>query len=197
MSEGIIYKYVIDPILSDLRIATSKLLSEQLNIIDIACGTGALAFELSKKAKSVTGIDNSIGMIKIAQQIQNKLEITNTHFICADAKDLSQFKTKQFDAATISLAIHQFDTQSGLLILKELKRISKEILVIDYNCPLPDNLYKQFTFIIERLAGREHFKHFKAYQKLGGINTYLRQLNLQTTKEKVKGKAIFSLVLCA
>lgn len=196
MIESIFYKIFIDPVLSDLRIATSKLLSAQLNIIDVACGTGSLAFELSKKAKSVTGIDTSESMIKTANQTKNKLGIQNVVFQFVDATDLSLFKTNEFDIATISLALHQFDTQTGLQMLKELKRIARKTLIVDYTYPLPANYYKQLTWFIEWMAGGDHYRNFRTYQEIGGIDAYLKLLNLQVIKTAHIGKSIFSLVLC-
>ena len=59
--------------LSGLRTATAGMIPDQLHIIDIACGTGALAFELSKNTAHVTGIDASESMIITANQAKNKL----------------------------------------------------------------------------------------------------------------------------
>lgn len=196
MKEGTIYKFMIDPMLSGLRSATANMIPGQLRIIDIACGTGALAFELGKNASYVVGIDAAESMIETAKHTKNKLGIKNAEFLVADATDLSQFNTHEFDVATISLAIHQFDRHTGLQILTELKRISKKTLIVDYACPLPPNYYKPIIWFIERLAGGAHYKNFKAYQKFGGIHSYLNHLKLDSLKESSKGKSIFSLVLC-
>ncbi len=182
--------------LSGLRKATTSMIPDQLRIIDIACGTGALAFALCKKASHVTAIDASESMIRKAEQTKEKLGIQNVTFQVADAKDLSSFRSKEFDVAIISLALHQFDTDTGLKLLKDMKRIAKEILIIDYTSPLPANYYKQLIWFIEWIAGGDHFKNFKAYQKFGGIQTYLGQLSLHRTRETKKGKSIFSLLLC-
>jgi len=196
MTEGTIYKFIIDPMLSGLRTATAGMIPDQLHIIDIACGTGALAFELSKNTAHVTAIDASESMIITANQAKNKLGVQNVTFRVANATDLSPFNTNEFDVATISLAIHQFDTQTGLQILEELKRIAREILIVDYASPLPANYYRHLTLFIEWLAGGDHFRNFKTYQEFGGIDTYLEQLELNAINKSIKGKGIFSLVLC-
>ena len=196
MTEGTFYKFIIDPLLSGLRKDTAKMIPENLQIIDVACGTGALAFELSKKAQHVTGIDASESMVKTANISKTKFGISNLTFKVANATELHQFKKNEFDIATISLAIHQFDTETGLLIINELNRISKKILIIDYACPLPNNLYRNLIFFIEKLAGREHFKNFKTYQEYGGIQAYLNQHKLASIITSEKGKSIFSMVLC-
>lgn len=182
--------------LSGLRGATASMIPDQLRIIDIACGTGALAFELSKNAAQVTAIDASESMITTANQLKEKWGMQHVTFQVADATDLSLFNTNEFDVATISLAIHQFDTPTGMKMLEEMKRISSEILIVDYASPLSANYYKYLTWFIEWMAGGDHFKNFKTYQKFGGIDTYLKQLHLQVIKRTEKGQSIFSLVLC-
>lgn len=196
MTEGTIYKLLFDPMLSSLHSATARTIPGQLQILDIACGTGALAFELSKSARYVVGIDTSESMVETAHRTKNKLGIQNTEFIVADATDLSQFSTNEFDVATISLALHQFDTTTGLKILQEMKRIAKEVLIVDYASPLPANAYKPFIWMIEWIAGGNHYKNFKIYQQFGGISAYLKKLNLQVLNTKCKGKSNFYLVLC-
>ncbi|MEE4259500.1 MAG: methyltransferase domain-containing protein [Bacteroidales bacterium] len=196
MTEGTIYKFIIDPLLSGLRKATAEIIPEGKNIIDVACGTGALAFELSKKAHQITAIDASESMVKTAHNTKIKFGYSNIDFKVADATQLSQFENTEFDLATISLAIHQFNTYTGLKILEELKRISKEILIVDYACPLPPNYYRHFIWFIERLAGGAHYENFKIYQGSGGIENYLDKLKINTLKKSTKGKSVFSLVLC-
>ena len=196
MIEKNIYKLTIDPLLSGMRRKASLMFMDNLNIIDIGCGTGAFALKLSEKANYVIGIDSSEEMIKVANQTKNKRSIKNAEFVLADASNLKHYESNKFDVASISLAIHQFDRETGLTILKEMKRIAKEVLIIDYACPLPKNIYKSATYFIERLAGKEHYMHFRTYQQYGGIDTYLNQLNLKISKENKANNSIFSMVLC-
>lgn len=197
MTEGKIYKIIIDPLLTSLRATTSNLVPDNLKIIDIACGTGALAIELSKKSHHVLGVDISKSMIQTANKMKRKLNITNAEFMVLDATQFKEFKTKEFDLATISMAIHQFDTNTGIKILSELSRIAKEILIVDYACPIPNVIYNRFIYFIERLAGKEHFRNFKSYQHFGGIYPYLNQLKIKSLREFKEAKSIFYLVYCS
>lgn len=196
MTEGKIYKIVIDPLLSGLRDATAQLVPDNLNIVDAACGTGALVLELSMKSNHVIGIDVSESMVQTANKIKIEKSIDNVEFILADITQLNNFNTNHFDLATISMAIHQFDTNKGIQALIELKRVAKEILIIDYSCPLPSGYLKQFIYFIERIAGKEHFKNFKTYQKNGGIHMYLEKLKLTLIAHTSYGGSLFSLVHC-
>ena len=89
--------------------------------------------------------------------------LLNTNILFAQIED------DEFDLATISLAIHQFSRTTALAILMELKRISSQILIIDYTSPLPGNLYKPLIQLTERIAGKEHTNNFRAFHKNGGI----------------------------
>lgn len=59
------------------------------NVLDMACGAGRHAILLAKKGLSVTAVDLSENLLKIAKQIAEK-ENLNIHFIQSDIRD---FKT--------------------------------------------------------------------------------------------------------
>jgi toxoflavin synthase len=78
-----------------------------LNVLDVGCGSGALAQELSSRGASVVGYDIS------AEQIANakKLE-TNIEFLVSDPR---YFKTeKKFDKAVSVLVLHYAKDQEHL-----------------------------------------------------------------------------------
>jgi ubiquinone/menaquinone biosynthesis C-methylase UbiE len=195
-NEGFIYKLLIDPLLSSVQDKAIRLIKPDRKIIDIACGTGALVFKLSKKAKHITGIDLSESMIETARKTQKKLNIRNVNFIVKDAKDLNCYKDNEFDISTISMVLHQFPTSVGIAILGEMKRISGEIIIIDYSCPLPDNIYNTIVYIIERLAGKEHYKNFKSFMKYGGIESFIKEVKLDKSYETKTGNNIFTVLKC-
>ncbi len=118
MSEsGPFYSTFIDPLLTTMRkrIALEIKLNEK--VIDIACGTGAQAFALSKVATKVTGIDLSESMINFAKKASVKQKTSNTEFFVCDATNLKSFKNNDFDIAIMSLALHQFSPKIHLPIL--------------------------------------------------------------------------------
>lgn len=194
---GYIYKIVIDPILAPLRTSAEKYINSQSTIIDVACGTGSLAFILSKNAASVTGIDMSESMLNIALKRQKKIKAENVRFLLKDASKLYEYGEKTFDYATISMALHQFSPDLAVKIMVELKRIANEIVVIDYAHPLPKTRYKVITYLIERLAGKEHFSNFKKYQSLGGLSSIIGKSGLRIIDYKIRGNSIFILSKCS
>ena len=69
-------------------------LSGTERILDLACGFGRHAIELSRRGFSVVGVDITLDYIKEAMRISS-LEKLNTEFICADLRNVS-FKN-EFD----------------------------------------------------------------------------------------------------
>lgn len=197
INSGFFYQKFIDPALSSIHDATVSNVPEVSNVIDVACGTGALAFNLAGKAEKVTGIDISQEMITTAIMSKQKQGITNVDFQVLDATELSCFKNDEFDVATISLAIHQFSPIIARQVIKELIRVADQILFIDYASPLPKNIYRPFINTIESFAGKEHSANFRAFQKLGGIPSYIDEFGLVTIRKVSAGKGNFTIALCS
>ena len=96
---------VIDMILDNAGVhAKSK-------VLDLACGTGVLIpYYLDREVSSVTGVDISPNMIKIAS---SKFESDKVSFICADA-ETDSFGTG-FDSIVIYNAFPHFSDPRRLL----------------------------------------------------------------------------------
>ena len=177
--DGKIHEIIFDTPLKEIRKIITKQIKPNSKVIDIACGTGSLVFDLSNKCKSVIGIELSSIMIKHAKKRQ-KLRNEQTHtknnnitFIHADATNLPKFKDQEFDYATISMMLHEVPQDLRIRVLKEAKRISKNIIIADYSTPQPKNIFGDIVKIIEFLAGSNHFKGFKSFFKILGFDSGL------------------------
>ena len=104
-------------------------------VLDVATGTGAQAYELAKLGYDVTGIDLSPEMLNQARKkISSSLKLK---FQQSDGTNLP-FKDNSFDASTISLGLHDMPYEIDILVLKEMKRVTKKdgpILIVDYSEP--------------------------------------------------------------
>jgi SAM-dependent methyltransferase len=89
------------------------------DILDIACGEGSFAVEMSQKGFSVTGIDQSPRMIKLALE-KNGDEGCGAKFFVKDMREL-QFK-EDFDLVTCF-----FDSLNYLLSVKDLMQTFKGV----------------------------------------------------------------------
>ena len=192
-----IYSMLIDPMLNSSHSRAASFIKEHNNVLDVACGPGALSLMIAKiPGTRVTGIDLDHNMIKEAERKVKKKSISNARFLQLDATDLSQFSEKEFDVALISLALHQFSPEAGLKVLNEMKRVSKSIIIVDYAFPIKAGFYRWFTWLIEWLAGGDHYRNFKQYQKNGGMDTLLNQSGIIIKERYFQGKGTLMVSLC-
>lgn len=139
--------FVIKP----LRYEAAKrlLLPDGSRVLDLATGTGEQALALAKEGYDVTGIDLSQDMLKRA--IQKCTPNLKLRFIHGDATQLP-FASNSFDAVTISFALHDMPYEIRLMVLKEIRRVTKTdgiIMVIDYLEPAK-NLIAMITYKLVR-----------------------------------------------
>jgi ubiquinone/menaquinone biosynthesis C-methylase UbiE len=193
--EGIIYKIIIDTFLRKSHGKASGLIENNASVIDIACGNGTLAFMHAKRASQVTGIDLAEKAIRTANRRLSKLAFRNIEFIEMDAGDLSRFSNNQFDYATISLAVHQFKVETGIDILRQMSRIAKNIIILDYNYPIPSGINGLIVKTAERLAGTEHNRNFRYYLLHGGIEYFTTKAGLEI-RHIENTSSVFKIVVC-
>lgn len=191
--DGKIYNIFSDNVLKEVRQIILQNIKSKSTVIDIGCGTGELVLSLAKKCKKVVGIDLSLKMIKYAK----KNTKDNIKFFHQDATNLKDVKNKQYDYAVISMALHEMLPQSlRLKVLIETKRIAKKIIIADYATPLPFNFKSLGIYIVEFIAGINHFKGFRNFQKNNGINQIIKNTNLRIDKDfKTKDKTIRVVIL--
>ena len=196
VESGGFYSTFIDPVLAKMRTRLANNVEPGKKVIDIACGTGAQVFELVPKSDLVVGVDLSDSMIKKALQLKNRYKVENVEFKVCDATDLSDFGDGQFDYAIMSLALHQFSPKLYASIVSEMKRVSENIIIIDYAVPLPRNIVGYGSKWVEFMAGIEHNRNFRKYYKAGGLNSILPKHNLKITYSEYFAKDAFHLAVC-
>ena len=193
---GLIYRGFIDPVLSSYYGKVTSEINTGDNILDIASGTGSLAISISEIAGKVTGIDLSEEMVGIANRMTGKRNKDNIEFMLQDASDLTLFKEDDFNVAVTSMAIHQFDPILAVRILKEMQRIARKVIIMDYNFPIWRIIPRLVILAIERIAGGDHYRNFKSYNSEGGLDYYIKKAGLTIMKEKLRKGATFRIVVC-
>jgi len=177
------YKLFIDPLLYKLRSKVSSLIPEECSIIEIGSGTGAQSLLLAKTASKVVGIDINKKMTSCAANKAKKLKLDNIKYFATDGSNLNFISDKEFDYSTITLALHELKDELRFQIIKEMKRISKHIIIVDYNTPLPNNFSGWVSKKIEKLAGGSHYAGFKNYTERGGILKIINEMGLTVEKQ--------------
>ena len=185
------YRYLIDPLLRKLRCSIRDQVLEGSTCLDIACGTGSLAFELGRSCSSVVGIDLDEPKIEAARERAEKKGFDHLSFRIMDATNLSEFEDQHFDYATMAMAIHQFPPELRETIIREAKRVSKKLLIADYAVPLPKSFSGWMAKFIEYLAGEEHNGNFRHYYRTGGLENQFKQLGFSFEIQAIRGSGIF------
>ena len=168
------------------------------SIIDIATGTGDIAYDLIQVNNKVVGIDNAEQMLEIANQ---KNTSDNISFQLEDAENMS-FENDSFNAATVSFGVRNFEDLSiGLIEIKRILAPGGKLVILETAVPSFFILrfgYFLYTKIIIPLLGRiiaknqtaykylsnsaQHFPHGKEFQsileKVGFTNIEIRYLSL-------------------
>jgi len=143
------------------------------SILDMCCGTGYQVIMLRRKGLRAIGLDISSQMLSVGK----KKSGNGVVFIEGDASH-APFRGARFAGIIVTLALHEKerDVQHG--IMEEAKRLLKQggrMILVDYTQPLgiPARIAHAAIHLIERAAGREHYRRFRAYLRKGGLEGLL------------------------
>ncbi len=140
------------------------------HLLDVATGTADLAIMAAPKAKRVTGIDISEGMLshgrtKVAKRALDK-KITLTQ---ADSTALP-FADGTFDAVTVAFGVRNFeDLPRGLAEMIRVLKPNGRLFVLEFSKPQHTPMRQLFRFYFHRvmpLIGRTVSKDNAAYTYL-------------------------------
>jgi SAM-dependent methyltransferase len=197
MESGFLYSKIVDPFLVKMRQKVSQTVPAGKKILDVACGTGAQVFELASKSTFIAGVDYSESMIKKAEDTRLKKGIANVEFKLCDVTTGMDFTDNYFDYGIMSLALHQFSPEYHSKILKDMRRVAPVLIFVDYAVPVPQNLAGRGTKIAEYLAGKEHYRNFRSYSKIGGLPEILKLNQIIIEKQQSFAWGVFHLVICS
>ncbi len=102
---------------------TNQISLEGMDILDIGCGGGILAEELTKRGANVTGIDASEKTIKIAKKhsLENKL---NIDYKCVTLEKHLEKSKKKYDCIVCFELIEHVPDQ--LKLINDISKVSKK-----------------------------------------------------------------------
>lgn len=193
--DGPIYKRLVDRANIELRSIIAGYIDLQSKVIDIGCGTGALAFDLSKRCSFVFGIDTSSKMVTFAKERKQREEIDNVFFIHGGIDYLSKQSEKQFDYAVFSMSLHEMNHEERISMLTEAKRLSRKIIIADYLVPQTSILSNMRISFVEFIAGINHFRGYINFKKIGGIDGLIRRCGLKIIRDKINSSKTVRIVL--
>ncbi len=167
----LLLSFLLDPIRRDL--CRTLLASGPGRVLDICCGTGRQLIMLERLGFEAAGVDSSPSMLAVAR----RKSPAGIAYFRGDAAGLP-FADASFDAAVISLALHEQQPEARQAVFGEARRVVKpggSLLLIDY---LPQGRSKaarslRVSSLVERLAGGEHFRNYREFLAGGGLLGFL------------------------
>lgn len=134
-------------------------------ILDMGCGTGRfLDFLPQGSAEPAVGLDISPAMLA------RRPARAHVFFVAADGT-LPPFAPGSFDLVICCLLLHESGERDQDLLAASFA-LAPKVLVLEWRMPERNLDYARAFWVhgIERLAGREHYKNFRRFMRLGGLN---------------------------
>lgn len=168
-------------------------------VLDVGCGTGALAAMLRKQAGFVVGLDRSDAMLEAGARGRRERtadggggrrpngvgrESRRPLFVLGDAAN-PPFAPGSFDALLYALILHETTADAGALLEAGFD-LAPLALVLEWRMPERnlDVICAAWVHIIERLAGREHYRQFRAFMRAGGVRGLAHRVGASILSER-------------
>jgi len=181
--DGWLYHLFVDPVLRKARKLVRRQVKPGSSLIDIGCGTGELVLFLSDLCTELVGVEASHRMWTYAHERVRDSGPTNVHFIFASGEKLEGFPDGSFDYATACMVLHEMEAEQRLPVLKEMQRLARTLILVDYRVPPPINFVAVTCRFIERLAGSHHYRNYLSFGESGGLLPFLKTLRLPVNRE--------------
>jgi SAM-dependent methyltransferase len=176
---GAVYHMLYDRPLAEARKVVVDFVPEGSSVLDLACGTGELCFELTtRKNCQVVGVDLSHRMIEFARRRNRGIRVRFEH---GDATDLADFAPDTFDFATILFLLHEVPREKQIVVLNEALRVARKVVIVDSQVPLPRNLHGIALRAVEASGGPGHYRPFADYLAGGGIGGILADSRIRAS----------------
>ncbi len=169
MYDGAPFAWLVDPINSELHGWLVEQVEPGAKVLDVGCGTGALAFRFARTATEVVGVDLSPAMVAYANRRVRVRGLDRVSFVLGDAATaLTERPDASFDVATMVLVLHEMPADARADVLREAARLSRRVLCLDYAVPLPRSPTGWLFRGLEVAAGSAHFRAFRDFNGRGG-----------------------------
>jgi ubiquinone/menaquinone biosynthesis C-methylase UbiE len=187
------YDGVIEPLVTAIRQIGLTVCppAEGMRLLDVGCGTGTNLKLYHDAGCQVSGIDLSAAMLAVAV---DKLG-DQAGFLLGDAARMP-YADGVFDLVTAMLTLHEMPAAVRPAAISEMVRVTKAggwVLLIDYHTGplrLPGGWLNRLVIVcLEILAGRQHYRGYRSFQKSGGLRALIdaQRLNVVGTKIVAEG----------
>jgi demethylmenaquinone methyltransferase/2-methoxy-6-polyprenyl-1,4-benzoquinol methylase len=137
------------------RAADAAALEAGNSVLDVCCGTGDFALELSKRVSPgghVVGCDFSEPMLDLAREKAAERAVEGVRFEWADALQLP-YDAGRFDAVTVGFGVRNFaDRERGLRELSRVLRPGGRLVILEITQPTRPPLSTFFSLWFDRIV---------------------------------------------
>ena len=177
------------------RFIKSLEFSNKDKVLDVATGTGDVAFKIREKYSSkIIGLDLSINMLEIAKSKASQNNIKDIDFIEGDAENLP-FDDSTFDKLVISYGLRNLgDCKKGLKEFYRVLKADSRIGVLEFLQPKSTIVAKLFRFYFNNILPRiaSLFSNSKAYRYLPeSVDNFMTAQELKILLEEVGFKNVY------
>ena len=164
-------------------------------VVDICCGTGVqLNHIAARREGEVYGLDLDSRVLEYAQK---KYDFP---LVLGDAVRLP-FSSAVFGTAVISFALHDKPPVFRRSILKEVHRVLQPggyLVIVDFEKPWDRRSWwgAVVTHMIERMAGREHYRNGRQFLRAGGLREFIKKNGLAEIERSLIAGGSFGIVRC-
>ena len=127
-------------------------------VLDLACGTGDITFEVARRIRAgrVIGLDITQKMLEIAERKRREFDLTHVSFYRADILSMP-FPDESFDRVTGGYALRNVpDLAAGLTEIKRVLKPGGRLLALDFGHPrsrIYHWLYLRYLTVVGSAAG--------------------------------------------
>jgi ubiquinone/menaquinone biosynthesis C-methylase UbiE len=168
--QGLVLRRARTGVLQALKAAGAR------TVLDVCCGSGCLSCRLARAGFEVTGVDASAAMLNRARTKQRA-----ARFLLGDASRMPF--TGAFDAAVVSLALHEMDGALRESVWEAMRRAVKPgglLVALDFTAPKSPAWH---TRIMGKLIDSDekqigainpaHYNNFREFMGTGGLEAWL------------------------
>lgn len=145
--------------------------SNPKRMLDVATGTGDLAFEALKRLNpdSIVGLDLSEGMLSKARVKAKDRNIAKIEFVKGDSERII-FDDQEFDAVTVAFGVRNFENlEQGLSEIYRVMKPGARVAILEFSKPAKFPIKQLYNFYFKYILpvfGRLVSKDATAYQYL-------------------------------